>query len=411
MDEPQKTTSIDELLNELTKSQSPTPPMPIPNLPPVDQNIKPAPKPVSPLPVPSRPTSTPMPPREYQSSIRTMSGDISNLKSGQAPAGIDVKKTPGPAVPIKPAHGPSIPPPPPKPIGPVPKVSLGDAEKSGPLKQQIPTPSIPVKLQPVPTVTVPPAGSKPKKGMMPILLTVLGLLIIGTAAYWYFGLRSEPEIVIESPTPLVTESATPTPEVKKLSEYFPSNQVVTIPGNQDPLKYFLNTLKTMTIQGGQFNRLNAVIGSESLTFETALQRFLLKYPNELAASFGTESSLIGYGQQEVYANNQRSILANNNPVKLVLISESVSGQTVNSMRAWETTMTSDLNPLFSLKLQKDAQFMDNTYAGVSIRYINGRNPDVSIDYAVITASNNKSYLVIAGSREAIYGAIDKLRQP
>ena len=33
-----------------------------------------------------------------------------------------------------------------------------------------------------------------------------------------------------------------------------------------------------------------------------------------------------------------------------------------------------------------------------------------IDYAIVTASNNKNYLVLAGSREAAFFAIDQLMQ-
>ena len=138
---------------------------------------------------------------------------------------------------------------------------------------------------------------------------------------------------------------------------------------------------------------------------------MLKYPNDLLQSLGSESVLLGYGQQEVFDKaGQKSILPNNNPTKLVLIAESaVPLQMANSIRSWEQTITADLNSLFGLQLPKDAQFMDNTYSGVAIRYINGPNPDTSIDYGIVSTANGKSYLVIAGSREAMYAAIDRLR--
>ena len=55
------------------------------------------------------------------------------------------------------------------------------------------------------------------------------------------------------------------------------------------------------------------------------------------------------------------------------------------------------------------EFLDTNYNGVSIRYKNFPYADKSVDYAIVTALNGKNYLVITGSREAMYGSIDKLK--
>jgi len=57
------------------------------------------------------------------------------------------------------------------------------------------------------------------------------------------------------------------------------------------------------------------------------------------------------------------------------------------------------------KTKNTGQFRDNSYQGVAIRFKNFPNPDRSIDYAVMS-SNGKTYLVLAGSREAMFAAID-----
>ena len=44
---------------------------------------------------------------------------------------------------------------------------------------------------------------------------------------------------------------------------------------------------------------------------------------------------------------------------------------------------------------------------VSIRYRNFPFPDITVDYAAVNSSG-QNYLVISGSREAIYSAIDVL---
>ena len=410
MDDSQKTTNIDELLKELTKSSSSQPSAsqsaPSPIAPSSSQVV---PKPVVPPPRPAQPM--PPSPKEYQSSIRTMAGDISNLKAGQKPVGIDVRKiTELPSQ--KPALTPTPPPIPPKPTGPLPKISLGEMEKSGSMRTPVPTSPLPTKPSPAPTMPISPLPPKRKNNIL--LWTIILLILLAGAGlgYWYFDM-SEPEVVIESPTP--SETPTQTPEVKKLTEYFPTTRQTSMPTGHDPLKFFTDYTKSIPSVAGQFNRYDIIFSqkgaSQSLSFESALQIFLLKYPNDLLQSLGSESVLLGYGQQEVFDKaGQKSILPNNNPTKLVLIAESaVPLQMANSIRSWEQTITADLNSLFGLQLPKDAQFMDNTYSGVAIRYINGPNPDTSIDYGIVSTANGKSYLVIAGSREAMYAAIDRLR--
>jgi hypothetical protein len=55
-------------------------------------------------------------------------------------------------------------------------------------------------------------------------------------------------------------------------------------------------------------------------------------------------------------------------------------------------------------------FSSGTYRATQVRYRNFPYADRSIDFANVHASNGKDYLVLSGSREAMFFAIDQLMQ-
>ena len=74
-------------------------------------------------------------------------------------------------------------------------------------------------------------------------------------------------------------------------------------------------------------------------------------------------------------------------------------------------MSQDLIDLFLLNPAKAATttFLDNTYQGVAIKYRNFPDLNKTIDYAIVTAKNGETYLVITNSREHMYAIIDKIK--
>ena len=288
-DQINKASTIDDLVKELSKNNSSN--QPPPNLPGVKVEIKPtitAPqptpiqsepsKPVQPTPsrpqpvipsiapkppisMPPKPTPPTMPPRpsepigmakpspiqEYRSSIRTMGEDITSIKSGQKPSGVDVPRRVAPEAPKAPLPGaPAAP----APTGPMSSVGLGKTERTGPLAGLPKPPTIPNRLGPTiglgqtgktgplpPLAGGPPAPEKPsgpfkepkvqpsiavpgeKKGLSTTFyLLIAGLLVVGGFLYWFMVLRvAEPEVVV-SPTPIPT--VTPTPVIRNLSDIF-----------------------------------------------------------------------------------------------------------------------------------------------------------------------------------------------
>lgn len=83
---------------------------------------------------------------------------------------------------------------------------------------------------------------------------------------------------------------------------------------------------------------------------------------------------------------------------------------ISALQNWESAIPKALAGLFQLNQSRAAAigFSDNTYNGTAIRYMNFPDANLTIDYAVIQATNGESYLVIVNSKEHIYAIINKL---
>ena len=454
-DQGQKNMGIDDLVRELSKSSTgsggipppapqatrpsfPTPKPPVqtmptpPSAPRPQFNTPPQPftRPSQPKPVPppvGRPTpSAPLPTsgvKEYQSSIRTMNEDISRLKQGQKPTGIDIPRKVEQAVPIPQ-------PMPPKPIMPsqqfkVPSVNLGDAQKTGPLAQSkdfsrpVPATPAPVpikpKIEPKPQIYIPEGGQK--GGNRNMLFVGIGVVaIVAGFAYWFFILRSPaPTVVIESPTPTPKETLVPTPTPTLTSIFYGvQKQSISIRPTNSLAFFVSDILGKVVVEPGSFKIIEATdakIGSLSYGFTDLLAKLALKVPSELINNFRNDSAMFVYGQKESFDSKGNLKVGISAPNRIVIIAElkdPVSGS--QAVTKWEATLSGDLKVLFALgKASKNQPgFSDSSYRSMNIRYRNFPYPDKTIDYAMVSASNGKTYLIVTDSRESIFATIDKL---
>jgi len=111
---------------------------------------------------------------------------------------------------------------------------------------------------------------------------------------------------------------------------------------------------------------------------------------------------------KINGDNYNLFLYNNGEENRVglIISIEQSHDLVQNLNAWEETMVNDIRPLiFKNEILKSAteEFQDNTYKGVTVRYINFPTSDLSVDYAII---DNK--LIITTSKDSMYAVIDTL---
>lgn len=442
-----KTMDINDLVRELSKSstspvaptppsapssQAPRPPFPTPVSPTTKPFVPtPAPSPVNP-PVPkpmdtprplftpplkpvSPPSYSPTPPptvsgvKEYQSSIRTMNEDISKLKQGQQPAGIPVPRKVEQTVPVVPV------PVPPKPTVPspqfkVPSVSLGETKKSGPLVQSkdISKPQIYVPQESYPG------------GNRNMLFMAIGVVAVAAGfAYWFFVLRSPAsEVVIETPTPTPTATPTPTPTLSSI--FSGINTQTALVTTDETVSNFVKDINSGAINGGEFIKIYAKMYTSenelTLPITQLLDNFKLPYPVDLRDLISQDYGMFSYGQKEIF--DTKGQVKTNAVVekRLVFINEiKDTAMVAQLVKVWETDTGTDiaysLKTIFQFdpKKQQSKDFTENSYKEVVIRYKNFKYSDRSIDYAIVPASNGKSYLVISGSRESMYATIDKLK--
>lgn len=80
------------------------------------------------------------------------------------------------------------------------------------------------------------------------------------------------------------------------------------------------------------------------------------------------------------------------------------------MLDWETTGLASADLLFRIRTDRQGTetFMEGTYKTARIRYLNFPFAHSSIDYAVVTASNGKRYLVMTTSRQSMFWTVDTL---
>lgn len=447
----QKTITIDDLVNELSK-KDPTPsgvtspqasPRPQPNQAPIAPSFQRPPSPpvaasqppvVPPRPISNQPAPTPAPSqvqsqtqnqiqgvKEYQSSIRTMSTDMGNIKSGQQISGVQMPRT----VENRPVNQPQAAP---KPMsqpaqtqnrGPV-TITMGEMQKASTLETQKsaqPTQAPPQPQSPS-SIVVP--AAKSRKNSTVFIIGGLVILIV-LVAYWFVFMRNQDEPIVQptanpSPSPTVSQSPTPTPEVKLDNIFAGSLKNISLATSGDPVAQFSKDLKAEKLAGGLIERLNLSlkIGSESQNFTpgAALGKFLIAYPASLKSILESEdSSMVVYSQEEQFDKTGKVIVDATPVNRLAVIGEVKNVETAKAdLGLWEATMPVDLNALFELNYKKGAQFsfQNNLYKGLTIRYANFPYPDKSIDYVIVNASNQKKYLVITNSRESMYALIDKL---
>ena len=353
---------------------------------------------------PAAPSTTPGV-KEYQSSIRTMDEDISKIKQGQKPTGVDVPRKVEQVVP-----GPQ--PLPPKPAPPtggpsqqfkVPSINLGEAQKTGPLAQSknIPRPPSAPKAELKPQIYVPQEGQK--GGNRNMLFVGIGIVaIVAGFAYWFFVLRqSAPEIVIESPTPTPTAIPTPTPlPLEKLG----ISEKVSIPSTSVFLSSLTTEMNARQPSLGQI-RLYGIVDENQQKY--SFKEFLTKLSidtatlNDSGGLLDTKEWVLGsYGQ---IGRGQGGNFAR----PFIVITQKDSASATSLMNTWESRIINDLSKLFNLgKLSPQLSFTSDAYSGVSFRFVRIPDRDLGVAYAVF-----QNYLILGSSRDSFRAVIDTLTTP
>lgn len=406
-------------------SSSPT--LPKPPLPPVQTGNRPLPPVLAPgagadpskSTQPSAPAVRTGPPPQnagdlIQSSIRTMRQDVESLSKGGKVSGAPVEHLAQGALPSKPVEAKSaIPPagPPAKIEIPRQTVQLGAPEKAKPL----PAPSLPASAPGMskPLITAPPSSIKPpvppispssptagisvppggKSSFSNSLFYIIIVLALAAGfLIWFLYIRSDEVAVVPTPTIQATPFPTPTP--------YPANAFV-LRSVGDAASQVGAFVANTSVNSQELKVFNIIAEDRSpVLFGSLFQRMAISLPPQVSVALASSSMrLMVYGQTETFGN------AGNKAFGFAV--DNNAGNLITLMRSWEAGMPLDLSPLLGIdpaKANKNT-FLNNTYKGVAIRYMNFPSPDKTIDYAVIT-KGGQSYLVIANSRQSMFAAID-----
>lgn len=299
-----------------------------------------------------------------------MSADIGNIKVGQAPAPVRPSVPGAPAVPIPPAA-------------------------------------------PAPAIVIP-QGTSGSGSMRKLVYGISAAIIVILVIYGIISLMSG-GTPAETPTPSPSPSASLTPESKTLQSYF-GNPGTTIDlanpstGKDD----FLNALVSVQPAMKQATVLAIKHVGNLATFSQFFNDVTVPVPQDLSAAIAGDWAALAYGQNEQFDASGAALTNPNASIRLIIIAELTDATAANqAIQTWETAgIASASSGLFQYDISKRlvSTFSSGTYRQISVRYWNFPYADRSLDYAIVTASNNKNYLVLSGSRESLFFAIDQLMQ-
>jgi hypothetical protein len=402
-----------------------------------------------PVPVPPQastmPTTTPVPQAKqpqpassqqgFTSSIRTMADDIAKLKVGQKPSGESFQKTVSSEAPVvvQPIQQPTK-----QPISSRTQLELGGTERTSPMN----APLTKTSIAPLPTTSTAPKTnlgntlpsqrfSAPTSPISPLppaqsgsniqrIALVIGILLIigglGYGVYLFSTRNSEVAEVTPTPSQGSLPSTTPTPSaaLTLTSIFGPANEEIELANSATPVQEFRTRMNAVVLQLQEFKRLavrTATKGTELFSARDFLDRLLISYPPALRPLIGEDSALLVYGQRETFSSKGVSSMLTAPDKRLVLVFEIKDVAMVRStLQQWEPDMARTLIGLFDSNPVKGKGILDNIHNEIAIRYQNFSWPNTSIDYSIVPSKKTgATYLVIAGSREAMFATIDKLQ--
>jgi hypothetical protein len=336
-----------------------------------------------------------------------MEEDIAAIKKGQQPVGVEIEKQSErdtrPQAQVMPSS-PKITPPP----KPAPEVKLGEPEKAKSLPDAkvlsaTPPPPTPaasqVPVTTIPNLTVPPAHEFKKINLVFIAVG----LVVAVFLIWFFALRrpSAPQVAL-SPTP--TYTTTPTPTSYPIESYFSIVDSVRIQLGPNFTSRFASSinkavLETSVGEPALYAVFNPVNG-QKYTLSEFLAGLLISPPSTLISAVYDDIFYLTAIHKSDGKNGFGFVVRIKEP-----------NAALGALGNWEKTMTQDMKDLLGFDPVKAAStaFLDNTYQGVAVRYMNFPGPSLTIDYAVVKAKDGDSYLIVTNSREHIYTIIDKLK--
>lgn len=285
------------------------------------------------------------------------------------------------------------------------------------------SPVPPPSMTPVPSaapatgpIEVPPAGPPRRSRLW--LFVALGLVVLVLLAVVIAGLFSGGGGVAETPTPTpsATLTFTPTPTPNDLSSYFGVPDATLSLSAQAPASDLQSAMLLAQPEPRQAISFAVTIDGRTQDADGVLRVAIGDVTGPTSSSMGTDLAVLAFGQTEAFDSTGQRIEAASTTARLVLVLEAADAGAVNAAMMAAEAPGPDLANAAATAFGYDPSqaivegFSPGTYRGVTIRYWNFPYADRSLDWAVLTASNGKDYLLLAGSRESVFFAIDQLMQ-
>lgn len=247
-------------------------------------------------------------------------------------------------------------------------------------------PIVPNVATPAPAIVIP-SGGNPRRGRL-ILIVIIAVVVIAIAVAVLTSLGGGSTTATPTPTPTASTSPSPTVTAQL--------QGKTLDG------YF-----------GKPSGTDQTTAPEAGLFRSIDEPAPITLPTPLSTAVGPDRAWLVFGQNELYGTTGQLLSASTVEARAVAVYELTGVSAARqAMQAWEMdTMSQDLAGVLGYNAAKAApSFVGGTYKNMTVRYKNFPYPDHALDWSVVTGSNGKSYLVIAGSRQSMFAAIDGLLQ-
>jgi hypothetical protein len=282
----------------------------------------------------------------------------------------------------------------------------------------VPTQQIAPPLTPMMPLATPPVIMAPPSsgtgGMRKLIYVVLGLIILGGIAYSLVSLMTGSDTApIASDTPSPSSEPTLTLGGKSLRSYVGADaETINITNASTAVDDFRNGIITSQPTAKLATVIAVSMAGSPLSAGTFLGYTTRSIPPSLVSVFGTDWALLSFGQTEVFdAAGVKSESQTVLPKIVVIVEVNDASGARQAMQTWETAgLASASEPLFGNDVTKKIVpgFTEGVYKTIPVRYWNFPYADSSVDYAIVTASNNKNYLILSASRESMFFAIDQL---
>jgi hypothetical protein len=253
-----------------------------------------------------------------------------------------------------------------------------------------------------------------------IIITASLIVLVAGAGFWYylFFIKDNTQTPTQTETkeqPAVIEIPEPKPQqitTPKVTPKIP--EIIEISEPQIPASsiYFDQTAVTIVAEKNQSKLIeNLKIDSSQMAGKGVITRHLFKISNPNEKSFIptieflktigisipsdiiSELSSIEFISYKIDSKVRYGIIATISSKERLL----------TKMKNWENKTISDLKQLFmgeSITVPENPKFSENEYLDFTKRYINLKNTDTSLDYAV-----SDNFLIIATSKDMMFASI------